>query len=152
LRILGLLAVAGFLAVWALAVLVVGPAKHRLCAVLVALSLVSATAWIRIHTDLGVFALGGARYWVAKANASESANERQYHLRLVLSATQYGANLAEAAVADYPPQRQAVLFDSLASTTESPQWRQRYRELEHRARHARGLLPIPSLQRTPPPR
>ena len=143
-RILGLLAVTGFLSVWALAVLVVGPAKHRLCAVVVALSLVSGIAWIRIHTDLGVFALGGARYWIAKADASESAGERQRHLRLVLSATQYGANIAEGAVAAYPPHRQAVLFDSLASTTESPLWRRRYRELGQRARHVRGMLPIPS--------
>ena len=151
-RIVGLLAVAGFLSVWALAVLVVGPAKHRLCAVVVALSLVSATAWIRIYTDLGVFALDGARYWVAKANASENANERQNRLRLVLSATQFGAHIAEGAVAAYPPHRQAVLFDSLASTTDSPLWRRRYRKLEDRARYARGMLPIPSLQQTPPPR
>jgi len=149
LRFLGLLVLIGFLAVWALAVLIVGPTRHRACAVLVALSLVSAIAWIRIHTDLGVFALGGANYWLTKASASGNANERRQCLRLVLSATQYGPNIAEGAVAAYPLQEQATLYESLSSTTESPRWRQRYRELADRARQA-SEPPIPSLQRTSP--
>jgi hypothetical protein len=141
LRFLGLLVVIGILAVWALAVLIVGPPGHRAWAVLAALSLVSAIAWARIHTDLGVFALGGANYWLAKASASGNANERQHYLQLVLSATQYGPNIAEGAVAAYPPQEQAPLYDALASSTESPQWRQRYRELADRARQASGMPP-----------
>ena len=139
LRFLGLLMVIGVLAVWALAVLIVGPTRHRLWAALVALSLVSAIAWIRIHTDFGVFALGGAEHWLAKASASENVSERQHYLRLVLSATQYGPNIAEGAVTAYPPREQASLYDSLAATTESPQWRQRYRELADRARQAAGM-------------
>jgi hypothetical protein len=142
-RILGLLLAIGLLAVWALAVFVVGPAKHRAWSLLVVLSLLSAIAWARLHTDLGVFALGGANYWVTKASAAANPDEREHYLRLVLSATQFGARIAEGTVAAYPPQEQSALFESLASTTESAIWRQRYHELADRARQANGLLPIP---------
>lgn len=153
LLLVGVLAIMGGLALWALVVLLLGPTAHRLWAVLVVFSLVAAVAWIRIHTDFGLFALGGSRYWLDKASASDNELQRQQHLGRVLSATQYGANIAEGVVSGYPPRERAILFASLANATDSPRWRQRYLELAEQARRDSGLLPVPTPGRaSSPPR
>jgi hypothetical protein len=140
LRLLGLLLAAALLAVWAVAVFIAGPARQRLCGAVVAVALTSGFAWLRIHTDVGVFALDGGSHWIAKADAATSIDDRRRYLALVLSATQYGANIAEAGVARYPPERQAVLFETLASATESELWTRRFRKLAHQARYSNPHL------------
>ena len=52
------------------------------------------------HTALGIFAAGGGRYWVHMAATESDPDRAKSHLRRVVTATQFGAHVAESAVDD----------------------------------------------------
>jgi len=56
--------------------------------------LVGFVGW-NVYSELGVFVGFGERYWLHRAISSESENDARACLRVILSATQYGIDIAE---------------------------------------------------------
>jgi hypothetical protein len=83
--------------------------------------------WLQRYSTLGVFALGGGRYWINRAAHTPSDTDARAYVRVVLSATQYGVDVAEnAVVAQKDPKIQRRLFLLLAECAPNELWRDQY--------------------------
>ncbi len=103
--------------------------RRRVVTVVAALAVLIAAAFLfQRYTAYGIFAAGGARYWVARAAAARTADEAKAHLTRVVSATQYGVNAAENAVAELPTREDRIrLWGHLIDVAPNENWRQIYR-------------------------
>lgn len=83
--------------------------------------------WLQRYSALGVLALGGGHYWVNRAAHTPSDKDARAYLRVVLSATQYGVDIAENAVLAQKDQEvQRRLFLLLADCAPNELWREQY--------------------------
>lgn len=105
--------------------------SRRLLSILIIGAMMASVLWLQRFSDLGVFLMGGASYWVERASTAPDP-EAKVRLKIVLDSTQYGADQAERAVLALPTfsERQR-LFLLLADLAPSEQWERRYRERVH---------------------
>ena len=86
--------------------------------------------WFQRFWLLGVFGFGGGSYWVNRAARTPTDKEARECLRVVLSATDYGVNIAENAVLKVSnPASQKRLFLLLAESAPNDNWRAQYLQL-----------------------
>jgi hypothetical protein len=99
---------------------------RKVGALALGVAITAGVVWLQRFTDVGVFAGRGSRYWVGRAAASNTETEALACLEIVLSATQYGVNVAENCVMTYPPPVRARLFKLLAGVAPTEAWRDQY--------------------------
>ncbi len=88
------------------------------------------------HTQLGILAFGGARYWIGQAREVEDGEARE-HLRYVLDSGDYGVNAAENAVAGLSSGFERLrLFELLAELAPNDNWQRTYLRRAEQERHA----------------
>lgn len=127
LRVLfGALVLVAVLVGWSVFRLVERSAGAVVAGMVVLVSLILVGGWARRYTDMGVFVLGGDRYWIGRAVDAPSADLRSRYVQLVLESTDYGVNSAENAVMRLPLRDQVEMFSVLAEVVKSESWRERY--------------------------
>ena len=99
---------------------------RRVAALALAAAIIAGVVWLQRFTDVGVAVGRGGWYWVGRAAASSTETEALACLEIVVSATQYGVNVAESCVMSYPPAVRARLFKLLAGAAPNINWREQY--------------------------
>lgn len=106
----------------------------RSAAIAILISLAAVAVWFQRYTDLGVFALRGSDFWITAALKTDSEACRSQCLKLVLSATQYGGNIAENSVKRvHECEDRQMLFTGLATAAEGERLRDRFLALATQA-------------------